>query len=351
MTVRLSRPWCCRDAWITSVARPALFVSASTVPAPPRMTTVDPGKVRPCASPTVTDPLVFLVAQARCGKAIRCTPALSRERVSLADPDRKRASMVPRARDRSQMEYGAHLPLIDLGTRPSLRGLKEYTRVAGELDYRYLCANDHLLFSRPWLDGPTSLAAVLEESGSLALATTIALPVIRGPVQLAKTLAAIDILLDGRLIVGAGPGSSAADYAAVGIPFDERRRRFDESLSVLRDLLADGARVSAGSSTRATGSSSSRCQRSGRGRRSGWRAGALAPVSDSLRTAATAGSLPPTTRRRLASARASTSSRTSIGSSGRRRSRSRMPLRPPGSTSRKTRNAPSTCWPTSLPRC
>ena len=139
------------------------------------------------------------------------------------------------------MEYGAHLPLIDLGTRPSLRGLKEYTRVAGELDYRYLCANDHLLFSRPWLDGPTSLAAVLEESGSLALATTIALPVIRGPVQLAKTLAAIDILSDGRLIVGAGPGSSAADYAAVGIPFDERRRRFDESLSVLRDLLADGA--------------------------------------------------------------------------------------------------------------
>ena len=87
------------------------------------------------------------------------------------------------------MEYGAHLPLIDFGTSPSLRGLKEYARTAAGLGYRTLCANDHLLFSRPWLDGPTGLAAVIEGSGDLALATTIALPVIRGPLQLAAVLA------------------------------------------------------------------------------------------------------------------------------------------------------------------
>jgi alkanesulfonate monooxygenase SsuD/methylene tetrahydromethanopterin reductase-like flavin-dependent oxidoreductase (luciferase family) len=141
------------------------------------------------------------------------------------------------------MEYGAHLPLIDFGTSPSLRGLKEYARAAARLDYGYLCANDHLLFARPWLDGPTALAAVIEESGGLALATTIGLPVIRGPVQFAKTLAAIDVLSEGRLIVGVGPGSSAADYAAVSVPFDERRRRFGETLSVLRALL-EGDRTS-----------------------------------------------------------------------------------------------------------
>jgi alkanesulfonate monooxygenase SsuD/methylene tetrahydromethanopterin reductase-like flavin-dependent oxidoreductase (luciferase family) len=138
------------------------------------------------------------------------------------------------------MEYGAHLPLIDFGTSPSLRGLKEYARTAADLGYRCLCANDHLLFSRPWLDGPAALAAVIEESSGLALATTIALPVIRGPVQLAKTLAAIDVLSEGRLIIGVGPGSSAADYAAVGIPFEERRGCFDEALSVMRVLLEGG---------------------------------------------------------------------------------------------------------------
>jgi alkanesulfonate monooxygenase SsuD/methylene tetrahydromethanopterin reductase-like flavin-dependent oxidoreductase (luciferase family) len=140
------------------------------------------------------------------------------------------------------MEYGAHLPLIDLGTRVDLRGLKAYARAAASLGYRYLCANDHLLFSRPWLDGPTALAAVIDESRDLTLATTVSLPVVRGPAQLAKTLAAIDILSEGRLVVGVGPGSSARDYAAAALPFDERWRRFDEALPVLRLLLEGDSR-------------------------------------------------------------------------------------------------------------
>jgi probable F420-dependent oxidoreductase len=135
------------------------------------------------------------------------------------------------------VEYGAHLPLIDLGTRPSLPVLQAYARAASASGYRYLCANDHLLFSRPWLDGPTALAALIEESHDLTLATTVSLPVVRGPVQLAKTLAAIDVLSGGRLVVGVGPGSSARDYAAVDLPFDERWRRFDEALQALRALL------------------------------------------------------------------------------------------------------------------
>ena len=119
----------------------------------------------------------------------------------------------------------------------SLSALKTYARAAAALGYRYLCANDHLLFSRPWLDGPTALAAVIDESHDLTLATTVSLPVVRGPVQLAKTLTAIDVLSGGRLVAGVGPGSSARDYAAAALAFDERWRRFDETLQVLRALL------------------------------------------------------------------------------------------------------------------
>jgi probable F420-dependent oxidoreductase len=135
------------------------------------------------------------------------------------------------------VEYGAHLPLIDFGTGRSLPALKDYARAAARLGYRHLCANDHLLFGRPWLDGPTALAALVEESEDMTLATTASLPVLRGPVQLAKTLAAIDVLSGGRLVVGVAPGSSAADYAAVGLRFQERWRRFDEAVQVLRALL------------------------------------------------------------------------------------------------------------------
>ena len=59
----------------------------------------------------------------------------------------------------------------------------------------------------------------------------------RGPVPLAKALAAIDLLSGGRLVAGVGPGSSAADYAAVGLEFQERWRRFDEAVAALRALL------------------------------------------------------------------------------------------------------------------
>jgi alkanesulfonate monooxygenase SsuD/methylene tetrahydromethanopterin reductase-like flavin-dependent oxidoreductase (luciferase family) len=48
--------------------------------------------------------------------------------------------------------------------------------------------------------------------------------VVRGPVQLAKTLAAIGVLSGGHLVVGMGPGSSARDYAAVALPFVKRER-------------------------------------------------------------------------------------------------------------------------------
>ena len=136
-----------------------------------------------------------------------------------------------------RMDYGVHLPLIGFGGRPSsLRHLMQYTGTAERLGVAALSANDHLLFPRPWLDGPTALSSVLTATGRMDLMTTVALPVVRGPVALAKSMAAIDILSGGRLVVGVGPGSSARDYAAAGIPFEERFKRLDEAVQTLRAL-------------------------------------------------------------------------------------------------------------------
>jgi probable F420-dependent oxidoreductase len=135
------------------------------------------------------------------------------------------------------MDYGVHLPLIAFnGTKFSLQHLQTYAETAEQLGFQALSANDHLLFSRPWLDGPTALAAVLAQTGRMTLATTVSLPIIRGPVVLAKAMAALDLLSGGRLFVGVGPGSSARDYAAVGIPFEERWKRLDEAIQALRAL-------------------------------------------------------------------------------------------------------------------
>src|SRR3954471_21524011 len=121
------------------------------------------------------------------------------------------------------MDFGAHLPLMDFGGNPySLDHLIAYSETAARLGFSALSTNDHMVFSVPWLDGPTALAAMIDHSATMTLATTVALPVVRGPVQLAKTLGAIDRLSGGRMVVTVGPGSSQQDYDAVGIDFAER---------------------------------------------------------------------------------------------------------------------------------
>jgi alkanesulfonate monooxygenase SsuD/methylene tetrahydromethanopterin reductase-like flavin-dependent oxidoreductase (luciferase family) len=136
------------------------------------------------------------------------------------------------------MEFGVHLPLLAFrGQSFSLSRLVDYAETAERLGFTTLCANDHLTFSRPWLDSVTALASILTKTRHMTLMTTVALPVVRGPVPLAKSLAALDVLSGGHLIAGVGPGSSPQDYALVGIAFEERWKRFDEAIQLLRSLL------------------------------------------------------------------------------------------------------------------
>jgi alkanesulfonate monooxygenase SsuD/methylene tetrahydromethanopterin reductase-like flavin-dependent oxidoreductase (luciferase family) len=119
----------------------------------------------------------------------------------------------------------------------SLARLTGAVDAARECGLAAVSANDHFLYQATWLDGPTALAAVIERSGAMALATTVALVALRGPVPLAKTLTALDLLSGGRVIAGVGPGSSERDYDAIGVPYEERWERFDEAVAILRSLL------------------------------------------------------------------------------------------------------------------
>jgi alkanesulfonate monooxygenase SsuD/methylene tetrahydromethanopterin reductase-like flavin-dependent oxidoreductase (luciferase family) len=136
------------------------------------------------------------------------------------------------------LEFGVHLPLMEFGGEGlSLARLTRAVDSARECGFTVVSANDHFVFQKPWLDGPTALAAVLERSGSMDLATTVSLVALRGPVPLAKTLAALDLLSEGRVIAGVGPGSSARDYDALGVSYQQRWQRFDEAATILRALL------------------------------------------------------------------------------------------------------------------
>ena len=136
------------------------------------------------------------------------------------------------------MKIGVHLPLMEFrGEGQSLSRVMDAVDATRDCGLAAVSVNDHFVFSTPWLDGLTALAAAIERSGEMTVATTISLAALRGPVPLAKTLAALDLLSEGRLIAGLGPGSSRGDYDAMGIPYEERWKRFEESVAILRALL------------------------------------------------------------------------------------------------------------------
>ncbi len=200
------------------------------------------------------------------------------------------------------MELSLHPPLMEFRDEgQSRRRLQEAVDAARECGFAALSANDHFLFSTPWLDGPTALASVIERSGDMELSTTVSLAVLRGPVPLAKTLAALDVLSDGRLIAGVGPGSSARDFEAIGVPFEERWKRFEESVTVLRALLRGEALRHGRTSTLCQTARWSRLRAGGAEFLCGSEAGARKQAFAAWPGSPTDGLPPPTTQRRSAS--------------------------------------------------
>ncbi|MFT4125020.1 MAG: LLM class F420-dependent oxidoreductase [Gordonia sp. (in: high G+C Gram-positive bacteria)] len=93
-------------------------------------------------------------------------------------------------------------------------------------DDRYLRTLD------PW----TTLAAAAAVTTHLRLATAVALPVQSDPITLAKTLATLDHLSDGRLTLGVGFGWNLDELADHHVPPQRRRTMLREYLEAMRAL-------------------------------------------------------------------------------------------------------------------
>ena len=82
----------------------------------------------------------------------------------------------------------------------------------------------------------TSLAFLAAVTTRVKLGTGIVLIAQRNPVVLAKEMASLDVVSQGRLILGIGAGYLHQEFAALGIPFNERGARTDEAIDVMRAL-------------------------------------------------------------------------------------------------------------------
>ncbi|GLW06761.1 monooxygenase [Microtetraspora sp. NBRC 13810] len=129
------------------------------------------------------------------------------------------------------MEIGIGLPTMIRGI-PG-RDVLAWARRAEELGFSSLGVLDRLMY-----DGYESLVTLAAAAGAtsrIRLATTILIAAYRADrAVLAKQLASLDRLSEGRLVVGVAAGGRPDDFEASGTPYGGRGRRLDELLRGLR---------------------------------------------------------------------------------------------------------------------
>ncbi|HIF67499.1 MAG TPA: LLM class F420-dependent oxidoreductase [Acidimicrobiia bacterium] len=155
------------------------------------------------------------------------------------------------------MDWGVHLPHLgrDVG-RDSLIG---FAQAAEKIGIHSAWASDHVCwpaqfeskypyssdgsFPAPsglgWLDPIGTLLFVAGCTEQIRLGFTVLILPYRQPVATAKQLATIDVVSEGRLILGVGVGWMREEAQVLGMPWDNRGRRSDEQLEIFEALFQE----------------------------------------------------------------------------------------------------------------
>jgi probable F420-dependent oxidoreductase len=93
--------------------------------------------------------------------------------------------------------------------------------------------------STPWPDALTLLSAMAASTSRIRLIASSIIAPLRHPVVLAKQLATLDLLSEGRLVVQPTVSWHRAEYEALAVPFERRGELLDEHLEAWRALWSD----------------------------------------------------------------------------------------------------------------
>lgn len=87
-----------------------------------------------------------------------------------------------------------------------------------------------------WMEPLTLLSVIAGRTEHVRLGTQVLLAALRRPVTLAKSLATLDVLSNGRIDLGIGVGWQREEYEAAGLDFDTRGKQLDDTVEILQTL-------------------------------------------------------------------------------------------------------------------
>src|SRR4051794_33308026 len=138
------------------------------------------------------------------------------------------------------MRLGIHLPHIGRKAGPDT--IRRAAIQAEQLGFADVWVSEHIIVpnerayppSAIFWDPVLTLTWAAAFTSRVGLGTSVLVLPMRHPLPLAKELATLQNLSDGRLILGAGVGWLEEEFTALGVPFRERGRRMDEGIAIMR---------------------------------------------------------------------------------------------------------------------
>jgi probable F420-dependent oxidoreductase len=130
---------------------------------------------------------------------------------------------------------------VQVSKETTAKGWAELARRTEAAGYEVLTMPDH--FTDQLAPIPALMAAASATS-TLRVGALVFDNDYKHPVVLAKELATIDLLSEGRLEIGLGAGWMISDYEEAGMPYDSPKVRIDrfiEGIAVIRGAMAEGA--------------------------------------------------------------------------------------------------------------
>ena len=138
--------------------------------------------------------------------------------------------------DATQVPCGIAIPQVFTDGATDMGLIEAYVRRAEEMGYHSLWVQEQILGSSPSLEPINLLCYVAAVTRTIRLGTAVIIVTTRNPVILAKELSTLDVLCDGRLIIGLALGGRPGHYPLLGAPTERRVRHFVESLEVMEAL-------------------------------------------------------------------------------------------------------------------
>jgi len=119
--------------------------------------------------------------------------------------------------------------------RTTLAEILEQAEAADRLGFQAALTTEHK-YSDEYFGSPIPLSfAIAARTSRVRVGTAIAIAPLYNPVELAQDVAMLDQLSGGRAWLGLGAGYMDVDYTTVGVPWDGRAQRFDETARILRE--------------------------------------------------------------------------------------------------------------------